>query len=888
MFTRSLVRAAAMVFGAFAVAGSSIAQTEATLPIECGYSAVTCFSGWNTPFDPFSGINLDAPSAGVIDTRIPGALVPDVGPGPNNWPAAMFHNDFGPPQHRWHARNIGQVFGITLDNASPPNIYVTATTTYGSDNPAYDNIQTTPFATSPFPSTANGGEIYKLDGSNGNVSLFATLPNLGAGGGTGPGLGNICFDAMTARFYVSNFHDGRIYSLDLAGNCKGTLDAAGGTITTNVAGPCPAEPGAAPGFESLGKRPWAVQTHNGRLYFSLWTEDRARAAAGTANTVHSIALTPTGDFTGVSQLEVTVPVLFGDFSNPVSDIAFSSVGRMMLAETVMANDVGPGAQVATASDGHTARNLECELIAGVWTSTAPAREFLIGNPVHLGRNAAGGVAFDCDDNLWSTGDNLVGTPAIYGIQRTPASGNTLATIHPTGYFIDLDGVFTVQSKGRIGDVAHYKCCCMEVVTEELECIAGGNTPGYSWTFCVTNTSGQTVNALSIIPPPGVMLSNPAFAINPPLANGDTRCFTITVSGAPAGIETCFTMILRKTQPGQPSVECCRRDICITPPVCCMEITTQSVTPAPTAADPNRVQVCLNITNLTNAPAFNFHHLFIIDPDLLNPPSFSPQHFTTPSPLPAGGLPPGSSAVVCFFISGGAPGSAVCFDVEVHDIDIDPCCAETVCVDLPPLCPCPDPCPVGAVPENEICGDHRNDVCDPAAPGSQFLTPPVEACGRLFSMGASFDVDHWYINAKVGATYTIGFSSQFTGIVNLYFLSPGETCDVVPPLFSRLVDQCTGSAITFIAPSNGIIVVEVRPILPSDFPCECGGYSMRITEQLAMCLCDNNGDGMITLSDIAAILANWGGPGPAGDCNGDGIVGLADIALVLSQWGWMCR
>ncbi|HVZ94615.1 MAG TPA: PKD domain-containing protein [Phycisphaerales bacterium] len=57
-----------------------------------------------------------------------------------------------------------------------------------------------------------------------------------------------------------------------------------------------------------------------------------------------------------------------------------------------------------------------------------------------------------------------------------------------------------------------------------------------------------------------------------------------------------------------------------------------------------------------------------------------------------------------------------------------------------------------------------------------------------------------------------------------------------------------------------------------------------------CSGDVNGDGVVTLADIARILAAWGqtvAPGTLGDLDGDGVVGIADIALVITWWGANC-
>jgi hypothetical protein len=89
-----------------------------------------------------------------------------------------------------------------------------------------------------------------------------------------------------------------------------------------------AEPGDVAGFVPLGELIWGVGTFQNRVYYSVWSEDIGRPSATAANTIRSIALNGSGDFTGVSQLEITMPVRpfpsSGAFySNPVADISFS-------------------------------------------------------------------------------------------------------------------------------------------------------------------------------------------------------------------------------------------------------------------------------------------------------------------------------------------------------------------------------------------------------------------------------------------------------------------------------------------------------------------------------------------------------------------------------------
>ncbi len=57
-----------------------------------------------------------------------------------------------------------------------------------------------------------------------------------------------------------------------------------------------------------------------------------------------------------------------------------------------------------------------------------------------------------------------------------------------------------------------------------------------------------------------------------------------------------------------------------------------------------------------------------------------------------------------------------------------------------------------------------------------------------------------------------------------------------------------------------------------------------------CPGDADGDNMVGLSDIAAIVTAWGmtvPPGTGPDLDGSGDVGLGDIAVVVQNWGTVC-
>jgi hypothetical protein len=375
------------------------AQT-APFPLQAGEAVVTCFSG----ADPNGFV------AAVFDVRDPAANSPGVD---RNWLPPVYHHA------SWTAGTFGgEVFGLALDDAASPNVYLTSTSTYGQGQ-------------------LGSGKVYKIDGTTSAVSVLVELPPtcgiLPCLPPPGPGLGNVAFDPVHRQLFVTNFHDGKIYRLSLAGEILGTFDPF-----------APFDPGAAvpaPAFAPLGERPWGIAVYAGRVYFGVWASDYR---LGGPNTVWSVALDGAGAFTGSERLEVTLPL--APFpSSPVADIAFTVEGTLLLAQRTMIDDTSPGA--------HQSAVLEYSGGPGAWSPSG--RTFAVGIPP--GRNAAGGVAAVTAEGagggtafVLATGDSLhfTATEKIYGLQILPAAGGSIAT----SYLIDLDGDTTQADKLAIGDV----------------------------------------------------------------------------------------------------------------------------------------------------------------------------------------------------------------------------------------------------------------------------------------------------------------------------------------------------------------------------------------------------------------------------------------------------
>jgi|GEM_PF-6362275 outer membrane protein OmpA-like peptidoglycan-associated protein len=328
---------------------------------------------------------------------------------------------------RWDAAHLGgDVFGLTLD--SHGNIYVASTAIYGT------------------PAT---GQIYKIANGTGTPSPFgAALPN------SSNGLGNLAYDCKYDSFYVTDFYDGLIYRLDASGvqmstwnhglNLPTAVDSSG----TNLGRPAITGKDGSSTYSALGERPWAVRTHSDptgheSLFYSNWNQDSGRHPGAGHNEIWSIALDGNGDPVPPARLEIVLPSLSGQtYSNPVSDISFTPMGTMLVAERGMGQN--------NATNPHVARVLEYSFNGLQWVPSLPVYKVGIVNWPNP-TNASGGV-----DSNFSTGEALATGDAlhlntndnIYGIQGFPVGGGDVTN----SFLIDADDYVNQQNKTQIGDV----------------------------------------------------------------------------------------------------------------------------------------------------------------------------------------------------------------------------------------------------------------------------------------------------------------------------------------------------------------------------------------------------------------------------------------------------
>jgi hypothetical protein len=477
------------------------ARSEGAGIIAPGDAVVTGFSGIVAPDAPLAPgadpldqfhIDLDGPSAQIKRLGIPG--------GP---PVGQLISPEAP--YKVKARDVGQVFGIALDDGRVPNIYLTATAAFGlrivgadaDGDGRPDRLKTGQPGAEWMPGQfgdGGPGAIYRIDGETGEVSLFATIPD-----NSGAGLGNIVFDRASRHFFVSDFDSGLIHRIDAQGELVDSFDH--GTTGRAAAGLDEiADDGSAidltsPAFDTEKpetwaltqpeRRVWGLAVHRGRLFYSI--------ADGPA--VWSVGIGPDGSFAEDARLEIEI---IGELAGrAISDIVFDGQGRMYLAqrgEMRGSYDYSVFAEPErSAVLRYVRQDTDDPSEPGAWIQ----EEYAIGlPPAH--RNASGGIALGyghdksgmarrgiCNQTLWSTGDNLRNNAAladqlgdegpldIHGLQGNDVSLVRPQNVPPThSYFIDYDGQFgDTEKAGHVGDVEIWQPC-------EGSPEFGGLFPGY--------------------------------------------------------------------------------------------------------------------------------------------------------------------------------------------------------------------------------------------------------------------------------------------------------------------------------------------------------------------------------------------------------------------------
>jgi hypothetical protein len=418
----------------------------------------------------------------------------------------------------WNQDNLGSIFGLALDGDG--NIYVSATKTWSSDQMG----------------VSGWGAVYKIDTYTGATSTFALLPNA-----QDASLGSITYDCDHNQFFVTNFGDGKIYRLDMSGAIIDSFDHG---TPWNGSG----------GWAALRDRPWAVEAHDGRLYYSLWNEDTVNYSSGDFNEIWSIELDAAGGFVpGTDVSEIILPGFYqAQYSAPVADMRFSKTGSLLLAERSMQGDSYLGA--------HQSRLLEYECVAGNWVPSANTYE--VGGS-NYPNSSTGGVDATFD-HTWCGADamHLSTADRMYGIQGFPTTGGTAAD----SVLIDYQDNLTIGDKTMIGDVvvasnSTTDVTCPTVLVLDVDCIGVLSPWDFDLTIGVSNMDpSEYITNVIMTSPSGTTLTPDHVAMSlPPLHSWS---FDTVLDGAAQGSTVCINMDVQFS-----NGDVCNETLCIDLPNC---------------------------------------------------------------------------------------------------------------------------------------------------------------------------------------------------------------------------------------------------------------------------------------------------------------------------------
>lgn len=735
------------VLGTTSLCASSIHDL---LPLQKGYVVSTCFSN----SDPL-GFNQDpdGPVVLIFDATPNELANAGTGSSGGSYDWRRFHNEVSVQNpnlpdaaQEWKAANLGEVFGLTLDDAENPNIYLSATTVFGAQ---------------PTPVGNHHGTVYRLDGTTGEITPFNCIKADVAS------LGNISFARSTdgaGSLYVSNLDDGLIYHLDVSGKCLGTYDH--GVDGRPAAGLLPFPDVPIQSYTPTGRRVWGLEVHNGRLFYGVWNT--------LAPEVWSVSLDPSGvPLPATAQVEIPASSFLENY--PISDLAFSNNGELYTAHRHH--------QGAAFGSLHQSSVLEFSYSGGSWDNPSPANTIRVGNYGDH-QNSAGGVGVDCSGAVWVTGDgiNFEAGNYIYGAQRIPAGGNAAdVPAIANSHVIDFDCDLQQTGKDNMGDIHPYDPCdnCFDVFDIRIECPLKDGEP-YTVSFKLTNRSDQIVHYLWHTPcpdpelPDGVLTGQPTPTLPPitgpielsePLAPGDCTLVKLYLPAPLTGGTFCWNITLLD----ESGAECCTDKLCLDLPDCsCFVVIDKSLECV--IDDDGNFKYTLDI-KIANTSDFAWHHVNLLPPSL-----FTPSNFSLDPPVNSG-----DTYLISTCLEG-LPGDKVAFNIAVHSENIDLCCSKECCIILPecdgahpdrckvtqvvPCCPNVGDLPAVGTGLVSIC---NNSPVERTYNWSLTVLPPSGDCTGVLSQG-----DAAFAPAPGSITLAPNTCQIFPFVVNCDGLNPGES------------------------------------------------------------------------------------------------------------------
>ena len=448
---------AAIVIWAFA---ADLRAQQPAPVLAPGNAAVSGFSGAPPPpliapgDDPaaLTFIDLNGPSLRIVDLRhmVGPAAAELVGaPKPFTFPAAR----------------IGQVFGVALDDAVPPNLYAAAASVYGLPivAPGADGSLRHVRAGQPNAAYMNGlwgpqggpGSIFRIDGATARVTLFANVTTDGRPN-SGAALGALAYDPDSKSLFVADRESGLIHRFGLNGADLGAYDHG---LTGRQAVGLPPAPWtsrepidlSSPRFDSSEPATWNMAAPERRIFGLAVHQRRLYYAVADSLQIWSVGLEPDGSFGDDAIIELAAPPAAGP--TEIATIDFDDDGRMLLAERAAPTGTFDFQALALPAIGRVLRYTIVGEAAGgrrVWQ--AEPDEYAIGFPHDL-RNGDGGVAIgynydrageiipgSCGGFLWSTGEDLREPSDATLAQRLQRSG----PLHVDG--LQGEGVWQVRPR----------------------------------------------------------------------------------------------------------------------------------------------------------------------------------------------------------------------------------------------------------------------------------------------------------------------------------------------------------------------------------------------------------------------------------------------------------
>ena len=455
-----------------------------------GNAVVTGFSGFVAneapvgadPFDYLS-INPDGPAAQVIDLSALG-------------PQGQLSD--APKTITDPASQIGQVFGVALDNAPAPNIYLAATSAYGisiylPDGTATDQARSAPArpapsscpASSARPNTA--ADPARSGASTARPARCCSSPMIESASYGVASLGGLAFDPVSQQLFVADRGTGIIHRFGLDGSERGTYDH--GTDGRPAAGlsPLPYVPGPPVDINSaafdtedtgdLGLRPAGAPRLRPR---GAQQPALLRGRAGPAGLVGRHQ-PPTAPSAGNPRFEVEVPRSRTGSRSPRSlstaTVACTSPSAARRPATTRWPISRPAARPACSASCRSPPAIPRPASGGSnptsMRSASPRRYDNANGGVALGYGyqQSGRINYGaCRATLWSTGERLLDPgdpsvppdsyPAIDGLQ-----GNSPSAIEPqnmpplNAWFVDYDDAAgSPEYRGYMGAIAIYSPC----------------------------------------------------------------------------------------------------------------------------------------------------------------------------------------------------------------------------------------------------------------------------------------------------------------------------------------------------------------------------------------------------------------------------------------------